>query len=118
MRTLLYIVFYILCASYSVNAAETYSCPKLAIANDHEQRAKNIDLFSGPPSEMAQLKPDNADTDNTGPPYWNLGPSKYDYWYVCNYKSKKSKLEFKLPKVYEACKNIGTGKILDKLRCK
>jgi len=118
MRTFLYIVFYILCASFSVKAAETYSCPKLDIANDHEQRAKNIDLFSGPPSEMAQLKPDNADAGNAGPPYWNLGPSKYDYWFVCNYKSKKSKLEFKLPKVYEVCKNIGAGKILDKLRCK
>ena len=104
-------------ASLSVNAAETYSCPKLALTNGHEQRAKSIDLYSGPPSEMAQLKPDNADTDNTNPPYWSLGTSKYDYWYVCNYKKSKSKLEFKLPMLYEACKNIGTGKILDRLKC-
>ena len=117
MRALLYIGFYILSASLSVNAAETYLCPKLAIANGQELRARNIDLYSGPPSEMAQLKPDNADTDNTDSPYWSMWPSKYDYWYVCNYKSK-SKLEFKLPKVYQACRNIGDGKILDKLRCK
>jgi hypothetical protein len=118
MRALLYIGFYIMSASLSVYAAETYVCPKLAIANGHELRARNIDLYSGPPSEMAQLKPDNADTDNTDSPYWSMGPSKYDYWYVCNYKSKKSKLEFKLPKTYEICTNIGSDKILDKLRCK
>lgn len=118
MRTSLFIFSYVMSASFSVHATETYSCPKLVTANGHEQRARYIDLYSGPPSEMAQLKPDNADTDNAYPPYWSMGPSKYDYWYVCNYKNSKSKLEFKLPKIYEVCTNLGSGKVLDKLKCK
>jgi hypothetical protein len=99
-------------------AADIYTCPKLALANGHTQHAQHIDLYSGNPSEMAQLKPDNADTDDKGPQYWSMGPSQYDYWYVCNYKDNKTKREFKLNKIYNTCTNIGTGNTKNKLECK
>jgi hypothetical protein len=118
MKVSILIVFYALSASFCAHAAETYTCPKLAAANGHAQRASYIDLYSGPPSEMAQLKPDNADTDDTNPPYWLMSPSKYDYWFVCNYATSKSKREFKLPKNYKACTNLGSDKALDRLKCK
>ena len=98
-------------------AADVYTCPKLSI-NGQKQHAYAIDLFSGHPSEMAMLKPDNADTDDKGAPYWGMGPSQYDYWYVCNYNDHKTKREFKLNKSYQSCSNTGLGKNKNKLNCK
>jgi hypothetical protein len=97
-------------------AADVYTCPKL-VANGHKQQASAIDLYSGHPSEMAMLKPDNADTEDKSALYWSMGSSQYDYWYVCNYKNSKTKREFKLTKNYQSCSNIGLGKIKNKLQC-
>jgi len=97
----------------SVFAADIYTCPV-----EQQQIAQFVDLYSGNPSDMALLKPDNADTDDTGPQYWSMGPSEYDYWYVCNYKDGKTKREFKLSKTYSVCTNIGTDKVRNKLECK
>jgi hypothetical protein len=103
--------------AHAAPKSDTYSCPILTKENGRLERASGIALYSGPPSELAQLKPDN-DEDDTGPGFWTLGPSEYDYWYVCIYESKGSKLEFKLPKAYARCTNIRVGKALDKLKCK
>lgn len=104
-------------AAHATAKSDTYSCPKLANQKGQLERALGIALYSGPPSELAQLKPDN-DEDDTGPAFWTVGPSEYDYWYVCVYKSQGAKLEFKLPKAYTRCTNTGAGKVWDKLKCK
>lgn len=102
----------------STHTAKTYSCPKLATANGHEQRARYIALFSGPPSEMASLKPDNGDEDNAKSYFWSMAPFTYDYWFVCSYKDTQIKHEFKLPKGFETCTVTGAGEVWDKLKCK
>jgi hypothetical protein len=117
MRIILFLSIYFGVIS-GASAADIYTCPKLALANGQKQQAQTVDLYSGNPSEMAQLKPDNADTDDKGPQYWSMGPSQYDYWYVCNYKSGKTKREFKLSKTYNICTNIGSGNTKNKLECK
>jgi len=106
------------CSAHAAVKPEVFSCPRLVNESGHLERASGIDLFSGPPSELAQLKPDNAETANRGPLFWTMGPSQYDYWYVCIYKCSNKKQEFKLPKVYERCTNIRSGKDFDRLRCK
>lgn len=100
----------------SVFATDIFTCPKVAI-NGQRQNAQAIDLFSGPPAELAMLKPDNADTDDKGPQYWQMGPSQYDYWYVCNYSDNQIKREFKLTKNYQSCSNVGVAKTKNKLKC-
>ncbi|MFY9328647.1 MAG: STY0301 family protein [Georgfuchsia sp.] len=102
--------------AHATAKSDTYSCPKLAKENGQLERASGIDLFSGPPSELAQLKPDN-DEDDTGPGFWTLDRSESDYWYECIYESRGATLEFKLPRAYARCTNMGTGKVWDKLRC-
>ncbi|MGL4605191.1 MAG: STY0301 family protein [Iodobacter sp.] len=95
---------------------DLFTCPKQLNSAGYSERASAIDLFSGPPAELAQLKPDNAETTGRGPLYWTMGPSQYDYWYVCIYKD--SKQEFKLTKVYQRCTNIHSGNRFDRLKCK
>lgn len=97
-------------------AADVYTCPK-QVFNGQKQQASSIDLYSGHPSEMAMLKPDNADTDDKGAMFWSMGASQYDYWYVCNYGDNKTKREFKLTKNYQSCSNIGASKNKNKLKC-
>jgi hypothetical protein len=103
-------------AGHAAVNSDTYSCPKLSKDNGQSEQASGIALYSGHPSELAQLKPDN-DEDDTGPGFWTLGPSEYDYWYVCIYKSGSENREFKLPKPYARCTNTGAGKVWDKLDC-
>jgi len=96
--------------------SDTYSCPKITTATGQSERAMGISLYSGHPSELAQLKPDNAEDDN-GPAFWTMGPSEYDYWYVCIYKTARAGHELKLPKMYASCKNTGTDNAWDQLKC-
>lgn len=103
-------------ASHAEVKTDTYSCPTLSNGNGQPERASGIALYSGHPSELAQLKPDNDEDDN-GPGFWTLGPSEYDYWYVCLYHSGSANHEFQLPKTYTRCTTTGTGKVLDKLEC-
>ncbi|MDX1916133.1 MAG: STY0301 family protein [Methylophilus sp.] len=99
-------------------AADIFTCPKIKLPNGMHQSATSIALFSGHPSEMAMLKPDNADTDDTSPEYWRLGESPYPIWYVCNYQRNEKQREFKLPKTYTVCSNIGKPQLKSKLECK
>jgi hypothetical protein len=114
----LIIVALLLLASFANAAAvvDIYTCPRIPELNGQAAQATAIALYSGHPSEMAQLKPDNADTDDKSPLFWTMGFSEYDYWYVCTYKNTPA-LEFKLTKNYARCTNIGAGKVLDKLKC-
>lgn len=96
--------------------ADIYACPKFPLKNGKLALASGISLYSGHPSELANLKPDNDETD-TGFAFWTVGPSEFEYWYVCSYPGTDSKLEFKIPKSYVRCTNFGTGKSRDKLRC-
>lgn len=101
----------------STHTARTYSCPQLVTGDGHKQKARSLSLFSGPPSEMASLKPDNDDEDNAKSYFWNMVPEE-EYWYVCDYKNSQTKHEFKLPKGYETCTVTGAGEVWDKLKCK
>jgi hypothetical protein len=117
-RARLLLCFSFLSAVSSAYATDIYTCPELKLANGHSQTAISVELFSGHPSEMALLKPDNADTDDTNPAYWSLGPSPYATWYVCHYQHHEKKNEFMLPKTYDTCTNIGKAQAKDKLECK
>lgn len=46
----------------SAIAAENISCPLLSLASGKPIKAQSISVFDGPPAEMAELVPDNADT--------------------------------------------------------
>lgn len=105
------------CVANAAGKPDIYSCPKFVGKNGQLDRALGIALYSGHPSELALLKPDNADTDDTGPAFWVMGSSVYDYWYVCNYSDAKLNKQFKLPKLYSRCTNIGSSKVWDRLRC-
>jgi hypothetical protein len=76
-RAHLLLSFSFLSAVSSAYATDIYTCPALKLANGNSQTATYIELFSGHPSEMAMLKPDNADTNDTNLEYWTLGPSPY-----------------------------------------
>ena len=117
MKIALFIGLY-MCAATTTFAADLYTCPKLVLTNGHKQVAQKISLYSGNPIEMAALKPDNGDSDLAEPQYWSMGASKYDYWYVCEYKNSKLKKEFKLYKIYQVCTNLGKAKYLNQLKCK
>jgi hypothetical protein len=106
------------CSAHAAVKPEIFTCPRLSNEAGHLERASGIDLFNGPPSEHALLKPDNAEAAHRGPLFWSMGPSQYDYWYVCIYKDGNAKQEFKLTKVYERCTNIRSGKHFDRLKCK
>jgi len=104
----------------SATRTDIFTCPKLSTQQGVQQhaalqRALSIRLFSGHPSELAQLKPDNADTEDTGPAYWSMGASDRAYWYVCNYEN--GQINYKLPKTYVKCVNLGYVKKQDVLRC-
>jgi hypothetical protein len=103
--------------AHATAKSDTYSCPILTKENGQVERAYGIALYSGPPPELARLKPDN-DEDDTGPGFWTLDPSDHNYWYECTYESKGANREFKLPRAYARCTNIRVGKALDKLKCK
>ena len=114
-RRSIYIAFlFLTSAANAAGKPDFYACPVL----DGKQ-AVGISLYSGHPSELAELKPENADTDDRNPAFWSTETSEYDYWGVCIYGNAKPTYEFKLTKkVYSRCTNIGSGKTLDKLKCK
>ena len=106
------------CSISTTFAADLYTCPELAFTNGYKKIALKISLYSGNPAEMAVLKPDNGDSKVMEPPYWSMGSSKYDYWYVCEYKNSKLKKEFKLNKNYHVCTNSGKANYFNQLKCK
>jgi len=98
-------------------AAEQFSCPSLSLPSGKPARVESISVFDGPPAEMADLVPDNADTSSREPPYWTLGKPERPTWVVCHYRKLKGTREFALPKAYTKCRLTGHGKAWDGLSC-
>jgi len=109
------------CDANAAGKPDLHSCQKSAGKNGELVHALGIALYYGHPSEHAILKPDNDDDDEIRrPSFWAMGPSEYDYWYVCIYdRTDYYTHAFKLPKKdYSICTNIRHGKFWDKLECK
>jgi hypothetical protein len=63
-----------------------------------------IDLYDGPPHEMAQLKPDNADDPDEGAPSaWTLADSAKGFWMVCLYSDTNARLVKQLDGHEKSC---------------
>jgi hypothetical protein len=62
----------------------------------------HVDLYDGPPEGLAQLKPDNADTDDKDPSYWSVDASNTLY-VACNYQDTSVKYVRALPRAEKRC---------------
>jgi hypothetical protein len=78
---------------------------------------QSVDFYSGHPKKMAQLAPDNKDTDQD--PFWTFVP-KDEIWQVCVYQDTKMRLIKKLGKTLQRC-DVTYNKItkpqIDSIEC-
>jgi len=66
-----------------------------------------IAVFDGPPSEMADLIPDEGPkTADTVSDTWDLPPSDRGYWLTCRYGNTNVTLTRQLPKSVKRCEAI------------
>ena len=66
-----------------------------------------IAVFDGPPSEMADLIPDEGPkTADTTSDTWDLPPSDRGYWVTCRYGNSTVTLTRQLPKSVTRCEAI------------
>lgn len=66
-------------------------------------RLDNLALFDGDPAELAQLKPDNGDNDETH--YWSqLDGSQRPLYLVCHYQHSAITLQQALPAGISYCR--------------
>ena len=66
-------------------------------------RLDNLALFDGDPAELAQLKPDNGDNDETH--YWSqLDSSQRPLYLVCHYQHSAITLQQALPVGIRYCR--------------
>ena len=67
----------------------------------------SISVFDGPPTEMADLVPDNP---NARVPRWTFGKARTrDVYVVCNYADTRIKLAHKVPASANSCALRGAG---------
>lgn len=103
--------------------AAEYRCPRpdgasQLIKNDRYIALKGISLYDGHPDEMAQLKPDNAEDDATGPGVWPVEDiSPRAYWMVCEYEQGIRYLR-RLPVIEKRCTEIMGGILPLGLECR
>lgn len=63
---------------------------------------ESVSLYDGNPSQLADLKPDNGDTDETDLK-WDFGATMKNLWMRCNYAHTRITLTQKLPDGYIKC---------------
>jgi hypothetical protein len=88
-------------------AAENFPCPALSLPSGKQAPAQSLSIFEGPPSEMADLAPDNADTNSKLPYYWTFTGHEYAIWVMCHYKGSRLTHQFALPKAFKKCRAAG-----------
>ena len=88
-------------------AAENFSCPHFTLASGKQIKARSLSVFDGPPAELAELVPDNADTDPKDPYYWTFSGQETAVWVVCHYRNTSQTQQFALPKAFKKCQATG-----------
>ncbi|MDB5756176.1 MAG: hypothetical protein JWR56_2604 [Massilia sp.] len=117
MRTSIFIALSLTLATASAPAAENFSCPALKLPSGKQLTAHSISVFDGPPAEMAELVPDNADTNSKDAYYWIFSGQETAVWVVCNYKGSKQTQQFALPKAFKKCQVTGRLNAGSSLSC-
>jgi hypothetical protein len=96
----------LLCAACGPAIAETVlSCPSAI----HDHKLTQIDMFSGPPHEMASLIPIDGG--------WNTtmdNPQELPFYIQCSYKNTKKTIVIKVPANATSCKY---GDKIDQIIC-
>ncbi len=105
------------CWTAAVFAADQYDCPEAKLASGKPAAAQSLDLFDGPPAELAQLAPDNADAPLKQARFWSFSGKEQAVWVVCHYKGMKRTSSFSLPKAYAKCTAGGKKKQWSVLSC-
>ena len=101
----------------SAAAAENFSCPLLTLESGKPIKAQTLSVFDGPPAEMADLAPDNADTNSKDAYYWIFSGQEKSVWVVCHYKKTKQTQQFALPKAFKKCQVAGRINAGNSLSC-
>lgn len=117
MRASTLIAFFLMVSAASAAAAENFSCPLLTLASGKQIKAQTLSVFDGPPAEMAELVPDNADTNAKDPYYWIFSGQEKTVWVVCHYKDNKQTQQFALPKAFKKCQVAGRRNAGSSLSC-
>jgi len=107
----------LLCWTQAAFAADAFSCPPVTLASGKPAPAQSLDLFDGPPAELAQLAPDNADAPLKQARTWGFSGKEQAIWVVCHYKGLKRTSSFSLPKAYAKCTAEGKKKTWGGLSC-
>ena len=101
----------------SAAAAENFSCPLLTLASGKPIKAQTLSVFDGPQAEMADLAPDNADTNSKDAYYWIFSGQEKSVWVACHYKGSKQTQQFALPKAFKRCQVVGRTNAGSNLSC-
>lgn len=106
-KTLLVVIAILGCWMPAVFAADRYDCPEAKLASGKLAPAQSLDLFDGPPADLAQLAPDNADAPLRQARFWSFSGKEQAVWVVCHYKGTQRTSSFSLPKAYAKCAAAG-----------
>ena len=117
MRTAIFLAFSLMLSANSATAAENISCPLLTLASGKPIKAQSISVFDGPPAEMAELVPDNADTGAHASYYWTFSGQETAIWLVCHYKGSQQTQQLALPKPFRKCQLGGRLNAGSSLSC-
>ncbi len=117
MRASTLVALSLMVSAASAAAAENFSCPLLTLESGKPIKAQTLSVFDGPPAEMAELVPDNADTNPKDPYYWIFSGREKAVWVVCRYKGSKQTQEFALPKAFKKCQVKGRINAGSSLSC-
>lgn len=85
--------------------------------SQNPNQLKTVEFYSGHPKQLAQLAPDNKDTQEN--PFWTFVP-KDEIWQVCVYQDTRVKLIKKLGKGLKRCDvtlNKTTRPEIDSIEC-
>ena len=80
MRLSTLVAFSLMLSATSAAAAENFSCPAFTLASGKQIKAQTLSIFDGPPAELAELVPDNADTNAKDPYYWTFSGQEKAVW--------------------------------------
>lgn len=64
---------------------------------------EGISLYDGPPSEMAQLKPDNGDDPSPKNSVWKVYENPRGLWMVCSYANTDKRFTIRLDAPKKSC---------------
>ena len=117
MRLSTLIAFSLMLSATSATATEKFSCPPFTLASGKQVKAHTLSVFGGPPAELAELVPDNADTNAKDPYYWIFSGQEKAVWVVCHYKGSQQTQQFALLKAFKKCQVVGRINAGSNLSC-